>query len=150
MQFCCKKQDWKWILLKHKTLDHLICNHFSRKAQKSGLINLVQEIWFEKNSSWIFFLVREKWLTKKKVGLYYKSTISSGWRKMVQQTQIFFWFEKSGWPDKKFELEEPLFYIFLEKWLQNKWLIIKRISEAIWHFLYEAKLEKAKNVNFKM
>ena len=84
-------------------MDHLICNHFSRKAQKSGLINLVQEIWFEKNSSWIFF-------TKKKVGLYYKSTSFSGWGKVVLQTRIFFWFE------------EPLLYTFLEKRLQTEWL----------------------------
>ena len=46
----------------------------------------------------------------------------SGLRKMVLQTWIFFWFEKSGWPEKKWKLEEPLFYTFLEKWLQIKWL----------------------------
>ena len=43
--------------------------------EKSGLRNLVREIWFKKSGSrkmvfqtWIFFLVREKWLTRKKGG----------------------------------------------------------------------------------
>ena len=36
---------------------------------------------------------------------------------------IFFWFEKSGWPEKKIRVcrttfLEPLFYTFLEKWLR--------------------------------
>jgi hypothetical protein len=100
-------------------MDHFICNHFSRKVYKSGSRNQVREIWIEK----------------------------SGSRKMVLQT-FFFWFEKSGWPEKKVGLYckstffqvgekwltrkkirvwrttflEPLFYTFLEKWLQIKWL----------------------------
>ena len=43
--------------------------------KKSGSRNLVQKIWFEKSGlrkmvvqTWIFFLVREKCLTRKKVG----------------------------------------------------------------------------------
>ena len=35
----------------------------------------------------------EKWFCKLR--------FFSGWRKVVLQTQIFFWFEKSGWPEKK-------------------------------------------------
>ena len=46
------------------------------------------EKWFEKSDS--KNLVRERWLTRKKVGLYYKSTFFSGWRKVVLQTRIFF------------------------------------------------------------
>ena len=44
--------------------------------------------------TWIFFLVREKWLTRKKVGLYYKSTFFSGWRKIVLQTRMLFLFKR--------------------------------------------------------
>ena len=45
----------------------------------------------------------------------------------------FFWFEKSGWPEKKIwvcrtTFLEPFFYTFLEKWLQNKWSIALIIS----------------------
>ena len=84
------------------SMDHLICNHFSR---------IVREIWFEKYGS--RNLVREKWCFK------------SG---------FFFWFEKSGWPDKKWvytinpQEKNPSLRnhfsrnIFLEKWLQIKWL----------------------------
>ena len=58
--------------------------------------NLVWEIWFEK----------------------------SGLRNLVR----VIWFEKSGWPEKKIwvcrtTFLKPLFYTFLEKWLQNKWSI---------------------------
>ena len=99
-----------------KARDHLICNHFSRKVQKSGSRNLVREIWFEKNgSSWIFFLVREKWLTReKKVGSYYKSIFFSGWRKAVVQTRIFF-LVLDKWFKTLFQNH------FSEKWLQIKW-----------------------------
>ena len=67
-------------------------------------------------------MVREIWFEK------------SGLRKVVDQKKRwfytiiphFFWFEKSGWPEKKIRLcrttfVEPLFYTCLEKWLQNKW-----------------------------
>ena len=44
------------------SMDHLICNHFSRIVWKSGSRNLVREIWFKKSGSrkmvlqkWIFF-----------------------------------------------------------------------------------------------
>ena len=32
-------------------VDHLFCNHFSRKMKKSGQRNLVREIWFKKSGS---------------------------------------------------------------------------------------------------
>ena len=67
------------------------------------LRNLVQEIWFEKSGS--RNLVREIWFKK------------SGSRKVVDQKKRwfytinlpFFWFEKSGWPEKKSEFAKPLF-----------------------------------------
>ena len=112
-------------------VDHSICNHISRKVLKSGSRNLVQEIWFKKSDSskmvlqtWIFFKVWEKWLTRKKLGWYYKST-------------FFFRLEKSGSAISDFlsgsriiriirvwktTFLEPLFYTFPEKWLQIKWL----------------------------
>ena len=47
----------------------------------------------------------------------------SGSRNLVREI----WFEKSGWPEKKIRVWrttflEPLFYTFLEEWLQIKWL----------------------------
>ena len=55
------------------------------------------EIWFEKSGSRkvvlqtrIFFLVREKWLTRKKGGFIPFLDLFSGWRKVVLQTPIFF------------------------------------------------------------
>ena len=45
----------------------------------------------------------------------------SGWRKVVLQTQIFFWFKKSGWPEKKSENHFSR-TTFLKKLLQIKWL----------------------------
>ena len=57
--------------------------------EKSGLRNLVRGRCFCKLG--FFFLVREKWLTRKKI--------------RVCRTTFL----------------EPLFYIFLEKWLQIKW-----------------------------
>ena len=54
-------------------MDHLFGNHFSGKMKKSGSRNMVREIWFEKSGlkkmvlqTWIFFLVQEKWLNRKK------------------------------------------------------------------------------------
>ena len=67
-------------------------------------------------------VVREIWFKK------------SGSRKVVDQKKRwfytinphFFWFKKSGWPEKKIRVWrttflEPLFYIFQEERLQNKW-----------------------------
>ena len=65
---------------------------------------MVREIWFEKSGS--RNLVREKWLTRKKVILYHKST--------------FFQVGEKWLTRKKSEFAEPLFYTFLEKWLQIK------------------------------
>ena len=69
------------------------------------------EIWFEKSGS--RKMVREKMVDQKKRWFY---TINPH----------FFRLEKSGWPEKKIwvcrtTFLKPLFYIFLEKWLQNKW-----------------------------
>ena len=60
----------------NQIMDHLFCNHFSRKLQKSGLRKVVREIWFKK----------------------------SGWRKVVDQKKRWFYtinphffrLEKSG------------------------------------------------------
>ena len=72
--------------------------------------------WFEK-SGW----------PEKQVNLYYKSTFFQVGEKWFCKLGFFFWFEKSGWPEKKIQVWrttflEPLFYTFLEKWLQIKWL----------------------------
>ena len=71
--------------------------------EKSGSRNQVREIWFEESGlrkvvqqTRIFFLVREKWLTRKTGGFILQIHLFSGWRKMVLQTLIFFWFERSG------------------------------------------------------
>ena len=66
---------------------------------------MVREIWFEKSGS-------RKVVDKKKRWFY---TINPP----------FFRLEKSGWPEKKIRVcrttfLEPLFYTFLEKWLQIK------------------------------
>ena len=58
---------------------------------------MVREIWFEK-SGW----------PEKKGGFIPEIHQKSGSRKVVDQ-------------EKKSEFAEPLFYTFLEKWLQNKW-----------------------------
>ena len=58
---------------------------------------MVREIWFVK-SGW----------PEKKVVLYHKSMRNLVWEKLLTRK-------------KKSEFAEPLFYIFLEKWLQNKW-----------------------------
>ena len=71
---------------------------------------MVQEKWFENSGS--RKVVWDKWLTRKQGGF-------------ILQTTFFFWFEKNGWPEKKIRVcrttfLEPLFYSFLEKWLQIK------------------------------
>ena len=95
--------------------------------EKPGLRNLVWEIWFKKSGSrkmvlqtWIFLW--EKWLTRKKTHIF------SGWRKVVLQTRIFFSGSRKV-VDQKKKIRlwrtlylEPLFYTFLEKWWQIKWL----------------------------
>ena len=88
----------------------ILWTHSSNKNEKSGSRNLVAEIWLQKSS--LRKVVDQK---KKVVVLCYKST--------------FFWFEKSGWPEKKIRVcrttfLEPLFHTFREKWLQNKWSIV--------------------------
>ena len=70
------------------------------------LKNLVGKIWFEKSGS-------RKVVFQKKGGF-------------ILWIYLFLWFEKSGWPEKNIwfcrtTFLEPLFYTFLEKWLQNKW-----------------------------
>ena len=72
----------------------------------------------------LFFLVGDP---ENKVGLYYKTTFFSGWRKVVLQTRIFFLVREKWLTRKKIRVcrttfLEPLFYTFLEKWLQIKWL----------------------------
>ena len=71
------------------TISHWICNYFSRY--------LVRGIWFKKSGSrkmvlqiWIFFLVREKGLIRKKVGLYYKSTYFRLEKSGFANSDIFF------------------------------------------------------------
>ena len=49
----------------------------------------------------------------------------------------FFRLEKSGWPEKKIRVcrttfLKPLFYTFLDMWLQNKW------SNAFWSVLFRS------------
>ena len=82
---------------------------------------MVREIWFEKV------------IDQKKRWFY---TIN----------QPFFWFEKSGWPQKKIRVcrttfLETLFYTFLEKWLQNKWSFVsiqsKLLNEINMPFLWK-------------
>ena len=74
---------------------------------------MVREIWFEKSGS-------RKVVDQKK-----------GWFYSINPP--FLWFEKSGWPEKKIRVcrttfLEPLFYTFLEKWLQNKWSNVWQLS----------------------
>ena len=88
----------------------------------------------------IFFLVREYTINPH---------FFSGWRKVVLQSRIFFfWSTTFLEPEKKSKFEEPffsnkiswtrllepLFYTFLEKWLQIKWSTECRyITEAVNH-----------------
>ena len=67
---------------------------------------VVREIWFKKSGSRKAVDLNKRW--------FY--TINPP----------FFMLEKSGWPEKKIRVcratfLEPLFYTFLEKWLQIKW-----------------------------
>jgi hypothetical protein len=59
--------------------------------------NLVREIWFKKSGSANsdFFSGSRKVVDKKKRWVYTYIHLFSGWRKLVLQNQIFFWFEKS-------------------------------------------------------
>ena len=43
------------------TLDHLICNHFSRKVLKSGSRKVVREIWFKKSGSRKMVDQKKRW-----------------------------------------------------------------------------------------
>ena len=86
----------------------LFCTLDFCSSLKSGWRNLVREIWFKKSGS-------RKVVDQKKRWFY-------------SINPPFLWFEKSGWPEKKIRVcrttfLEPLFYTFLEKWLQIKWLI---------------------------
>ena len=70
------------------------------------LRNLVEEIWLEKSGS------RKVVDQKKKVFLYHKSTFFLVGEKWLARKKI--------WACRTTFLE-PLFYTFLENWLQNKW-----------------------------
>ena len=78
--------------------------------KKSGSKNLVREKWFCK--LWFFFWFEKSGWLEKQVGLYYKSIFFSGLRKVVDQEKI--WVCRTSFL-------EPVFYTFLEKWLQIKW-----------------------------
>ena len=95
----------RWTVWKYQGVDitssHLICNHFSWKGYKSGSRKVVWEIWFKKSGS------RKVVDQKKKVVLYHKSTFFQVGKKWLTRK-------------KKSEFAEPLFYSFLEKWLQIK------------------------------
>jgi hypothetical protein len=109
------------------SVDLLFCN-LDSDFLVSGSRNLVREIWFKESGSrnlvrekWfcklVFFPVQEKWLTRKKVDLYYKS------RTPPCINPPFFRLEKSGSANsdffsslrkvvdqkKKSEFAEPLF-----------------------------------------
>ena len=90
--------------------------------EKPGLRNLVQKIWFKKNGSSNLDFFMRKVVDKKKNPHFFRLEKSGS-----ANSYFFFWFEKSGWPEKKIRLWrtlylEPLFYTFLEKWWQIKWL----------------------------
>ena len=72
--------------------------------------------------TWIFFLVPENWLTRKKDGLYYKSTFFQVGEKWFCKLEFCSGSRKEVEQKKKSEFEETLFYTFLENWLQIKWL----------------------------
>ena len=91
--------------------------------EKSGSRNLVQEIWFEKSGSTNsdFFSCSRKVVDQKKGGFILQIHLFFRLEKSGSaNSDFFFWFEKSGWPEKKIKFVEPLFYNFLEKWLQIK------------------------------
>ena len=72
---------------------------------------MVREIWFEKSGS-------RKVVDQKKRWFY---TVNPP----------FFRLEKSGRPEKKSEFAKPLFYTFLEKWLQIKCTTVVKGGENI-------------------
>jgi len=85
--FCFKTETLE------RPVDHLICNHFSRKV--------VREKWFEKSGSGN--LVREKWLTRKKGGFIPQITFFQVGEKWLTRKKI-----------------RVCRTTFLEKWLQIK------------------------------
>ena len=77
---------------------------------KTGFYTGCYTHWFEKYGS--RNMVREKWLTrKKKVVLYHKSTFFHVGEK---------WLTRKKFRVCRTTFLEPLFYNFLEKWLQIK------------------------------
>ena len=94
------------------------------------LRDLVQEIWFENSASANsdFFSGLKKWLSRKKVVLVYKSTFFQVGGKWFFKLGFFFLVREKWLTRKKIQVcrttfLEPLFYTFLEKWLQIKWSI---------------------------
>ena len=89
--------------------------------EKPGLRNLVWEIWFKKSGSrkmvlqtWIFFM--RKVVDKKKNPHFFRLEKSGS-----ANSYFFFWFEKSGWPEKKVVLyHKSTFFLVREKWLTRK------------------------------
>ena len=87
------------------------------------LRNLVREVWFEKYGS--RNMVREKWLTRKKVVLYHKSTfflVPEKWltrKKVVLYHKSIFFLVPEKWLTRKkirvcrTTFLEPFFYTFL-------------------------------------
>ena len=49
------------IVIRSGAWDHLFCNHFSRKLQKSGQRKVVREIWFEKSGSGKVVDQKKRW-----------------------------------------------------------------------------------------
>jgi hypothetical protein len=75
--------------------------------------------------TWIFSGSR-KVVDQRKRWVYTINPHFSDWRKVVLQNLDFFsGSRKVVEQKKKSEFEEPLFYTFLEKWLQIKWLSAK-------------------------
>ena len=104
-----------WIFFMRKVVDKKKNPHFFR-LEKSGSANSYFFFWFEKSGwpekRWVytinphFFPVGEKWFCR---------------------LRFLFWLWKSSWPEKKIQVwrttfVELLFYTFLKKWLQIKWL----------------------------
>ena len=104
-----------------------ICNQLSRKGWKSGSRNLVLEIWFEK-SGWRN-LDGEKWLTRKKVVLYYKSTFFQVGEKWFCKLGFFFLVWEKWLTRKKIWVWRTT---FLEKWWQIKWLNGILFPKLLW------------------
>ena len=87
----------KWVV--GLAVDHLICNHFSRKVLKSGLRNLVREKWIFKLG---FFSGSRKAVDQKKMWVY---TINPHFfqvgEKWFCKLGFLFCFEKSGRQEKR-------------------------------------------------